>query len=107
MSAFEVSGTVNVDQLADEIKAAHGWPAAPGLIRDGNTLQVLRDDADAVKVRKALASHVPNPDFGRPVEDAALGALRAKALQVIAGDGTFTAAQTQKILASIVLRATR
>lgn len=36
-----------------------------------------------------------------------LNTLRAKAKTVFAGDGTFTAAQSQKILAGLVLRLTR
>lgn len=116
---FTLDREVNPAQLDAEIAAAHGWQKPAGVsVRQPGTpdadgtalsgvLRVERDDADAAKVNAAIAAHVADDAYGQPSEDVGLAGVRAKAAQVAAGDGTFTAAQVQKILAHLVLRTTR
>lgn len=61
----------------------------------------------AAQLQAALDSHTPDPLYELDNDSRQLHSLRAKALQVWAGDGTFTTTQVQKILAGLVLRATR
>lgn len=92
---------VDLAQLAAEVGAA--------LSASEDDLVVA--DADAPVTPEALSAaldaHTPDPDFGRPDEDRQLRAIRTKAREVAAGNGTFTAAQVQKILAHLILRSTR
>lgn len=98
---------LNGAQLADEL-ASGGVVLASEIAVDGDGRLVIdAPDSDRPVVQTILAAHVPDPEFGRPDEDRQLGVLRAKAREVAAGNGTFTAAQVQKILAHLVLRATR
>lgn len=66
-----------------------------------------RASVTKTQLELAVAAHVPNPDFGKPPEDVEMSKVRVKAQAVAAGTDTFTAAQVQKILANLVLRATR
>lgn len=99
---------VNPAQLRDEIATALGIPA-PYVDRYADRLEVVGmvDDTMADQIRAVIASHVPDQGYGVPTEDRDLRALRAKAQGVWNGTDTFTAAQVQKILAGIILRATR
>lgn len=96
-----LSKPVNLSQLAQEV----------GTALTGDDTQIVVADPDATITTEALSSavaaHTPDPDYGQPDEDRQLRAVRAKALAVKAGTDTFTAAQTQKILAHLILRSTR
>lgn len=92
---------VNLAQLAAEVGAALSASDTEIVVAD------LRAGVSEAAVRAALAAHVADPDFGIAPEDKQARAARAKALQVFAGTATFTPAEVQKILAAVVLRATR
>lgn len=68
---------------------------------DGET-PITQEELDAI-----VASYTYDPDFGKTEEEREFSRLRAKAQAVFNGTDTFTAAQVQKILAGLVLRATR
>lgn len=80
---------------------------------------VASDAVDEATLAAAVEAHVADPDWTDPdpapapeptdEEKAAvdLSAVRAKAKAVFAGTDTFTAAQVQKLVAALVLRATR
>ena len=92
---------VRLDQLAAEVGAA---------LCASDTEVVLSDPAATVtsaQLQAAVQAHSADPDYGVPDEDRQLRALRTKAREVAAGTGTCTAAQTQKILAHLILRSTR
>lgn len=100
--------TANPVQLHAEARGAkQNWPASFVQADGGWRYRVDRDDIDRAAVQAALDAHTPDPEYGQPDEDRQLRALRTKAQQVAAGDGTFTAVQIQKILAHLILRATR
>lgn len=63
-------------------------------------------EADAVEAEQRR-SQEQTAATERGEADTQLSAVRAKAKEVAAGTSAFTAAQTQKILAHLVLRATR
>lgn len=65
--------------------------------------QRAADDAAAAAKEEADAAAATEQDDA----STRLAAVRAKALQVRDGSATFTAAEVQRILAAIVLRATR
>lgn len=92
---------IDLAQLAEEIGTA--------LTASDEEIVVADPDANvtAEQVQAALDAHTPDPLYGLDEDSRQFQALRAKAKQVWAGDGTFTAAQVQKILAGLVLRATR
>lgn len=92
---------IDLAQLAAEVNAALTASDAEVVVTDPDSA------VTASALSAAIEAHIPDPDFGRPDEDRQLRALRAKAKEVAAGTGTFTAAQTQKILAHLILRSTR
>lgn len=69
---YSLSKPVSLHQLADELAAAHGWPAPPGLTvveqGDTRTLRIDRDGADDVKVEKVLTAHIPAAPVDRTAE---------------------------------------
>lgn len=91
--------------------AAAGLPDIDVQLVEGYVRLIGTDDR--ATARPVVATHdgaaLPLPPERQADEDARtqLTAIRAKAKQVAAGEGTFTAAQTQKILAQLILRATR
>lgn len=110
MPEVVTSKTLNVSQLAAELG---GVPLrAVGPDDDGNTLVAVQGGTKAA-LDAAVDGHtaapawvdpgyVPPPDTATPID-----AVRARAQEVLAGTGTFTAAQMQKILAALVLRTSR
>lgn len=102
---------ININRLAEQLGAttAEQTPPHEGedstvlylRFLDGNGQEVDLDDG---RVQQAVENYTPPPP---PDEDTQLAAIRAKAKEVAAGTGTFTAAQVQKILANLVLRNTR
>lgn len=92
---------VNLAQLTAEVGS--------GLVASDSEVVVADADSQvtAEALATALAAHTPDPEYGQADEDRQLRALRTKAREVAAGNGTFTAAQVQKILAHLVLRASR
>lgn len=54
-----------------------------------------------------INAYVYDPAWGKPTEDVEMSKVRAKAQAVAAGTDTFTAAQMQKAVAHLILRATR
>lgn len=76
-------------------------------LTDGELVFTALGDEHTDAVTAALGEHLTRPDPPPPDEDTQLLAVRAKAQQVAAGEGTFTAAQVQKILAHLILRSTR
>ena len=103
----QVAKPVTLDQLAAEV----GTALAATLDAERNVTEVVVADpastVTAETLTAAIAAHTPTADYGKPAEDVGLSAIRAKAQAVAAGDGAFTAAQVQKILAHLVLRTTR
>lgn len=71
------------------------------------TFEIEAADVSSSSLQSAVDAQVPDPNYGQPVEDTQLQAVRDTARQVLAGQATFTATQLQKIAAAIVLRATR
>lgn len=93
--------TVRLDQLAAEVKAG---------LTASDTEVVIAEDKSPVTVealRAAVDAHVPDPAWGVATEDKAIDAVRAKAADVLAGKTTFTAAETQRVLAAVVLYVSR
>lgn len=90
---------VNLAQLAAEAGGPLAASSTEIVSVDGTlTVQVLQAAYDA---------HVADPNYGLPAEDTAATGLRAKAQAVFNGTDTFTAAQLQRLVAALVLRATR
>jgi hypothetical protein len=94
--------TIDLPLLRTEIETATGLTVVQGG-RDGadlwvefDTTEGVDDIALGVTVRQTVAAHSP-----QEVTD--LDALVAKAVNVWAGTDTFTVAQSQKILAGLVL----
>lgn len=54
-----------------------------------------------------IDTYVYDPAWGKPTEDVEMSKVREKAKAVAAGTDTFTAAQMQKAVAHLILRATR
>lgn len=92
---------VDLAQLAAEVGAALSASDTEVVVAD------LDATVTAQALSAALAAHTPQPDYGLSDEDRQLLAVRAKARAVAAGTDTLTAAQVQKIVAHLVLRATR
>lgn len=110
MLNFKKPANLNGEKLRQELHAA-GLADADPYVSDGELVISGTDDL-------STASRVVEAHMGDPIpltpeqqieEDARLQlvALRAKAKDVAAGTSVFTAAQQQKILAQLVLRATR
>ena len=101
--------------LLAEVAAAVGRPSADFRLDlvEGEITVHAPDRVQASSIEAAVRAHSGTP-LPLTVEEQAdsdagtqlLGA-RAKAREVAAGNGTFTAAQVQKILAHLILRATR
>lgn len=79
---------------------------------DGVT-RITAYDVPKTALNTAVAAHTAvatwkDPEYvAAPDPDALLKAVRAKAQQVADGNGAFTLAQVQQILAALVLRGTR
>lgn len=110
MLTFPLPAVLNGDALRAQLRAA-GLIAAEVSVSGADLVITGTDD-------RAAAASVVSAHDGQPLPldpeaqadvDAAtqLASIRAKAKQVAAGTDTFTAAQVQKILAHLVLRATR
>lgn len=107
METFTPPTDLNGVQLRAELQTAGVEPAQQPRI-DGDGRLVLDVPASARQtVQAVLDAHTPDPDFGQPDEDRQIRLVRAKAQEVAAGTGTFTAAQVQKILSHLILRSTR
>lgn len=93
--------TVDLAQLATEVGAP--------LAASDDEVVITEEDSTVTTdaLSAAISAHTPDPEYGQPDEDRQLRVLRTKARDVAAGNGTFTTAQVQKILAHLVLRATR
>jgi hypothetical protein len=77
----EFVNTANVAQLHSEARGslpADQWPASFVFVDNGWAYRVERDDTEDSVVEAALASHSPDPNFGRSDDDVALDALRKK-----------------------------
>jgi hypothetical protein len=122
MSTFITYRSINTSQLAYELGQTFGGIHTLRVVGpepNGKTL-VDAPNTNQADLESAIASHVANPSWVHPnppplsdaeLQDAEvpvqLTQLRNKARAVYAGTDTFTAAQSQKILAALVLRATR
>lgn len=112
MLTFPVPAAINGDALTKQLADA-GFPGAAVSVA-GDELQIVGpQDGDRAAVEAVVSAHdgqpLPLSPERQADEDARaqLAAIRSKAKEVAAGTGTFTAAQIQKILAHLILRATR
>lgn len=94
---IQVPPMIDGPQLLDEIESAVGHRPS-SVTRKGSVAVLTFEDSsvDVIEVDRVIAGHVP-PEIGQ------LDALVAKAQSVLNGTGTFTMAQSQKILAGLVL----
>jgi hypothetical protein len=88
---------IRLEQLAAELGTDQVFTDEGGVILAEVPQQVLET---------AIAAHVADEFYGEP-EQRDLAALRLKAQAVQAGTDTFTATQIQKVVATLVLKATR
>lgn len=91
-----VTKPIRLEQLAAEL-------GTDQVFSDGTSIEaeVSQDVLEA-----AVGAHIADDFYGQP-EQRDLAALRLKAQAVQAGTDTFTAAQIQKVVATLVLKATR
>ena len=64
-------------------------------------------ESNRAAIQGAINSYAHNPNHAVPTEDIDLSALRTKAQAVFNQTDTFTAGQIQRLVAALVLRATR
>lgn len=77
------------------------------VVRENEAEWEVEADADEQTLRDTVEGIVYDETVGTDPNARAISAVREKANAVITGTDTFTAAQVQKIVARLVLRATR
>ena len=92
---------VNVAQLTAELGGA-GLCVSETEVVAAEGAQITQ-----AQLAAAVATHVADPNYGRPAEDITLDGMRAKALNVLSQGGAFNPTEMQRILAALVARLTR
>lgn len=111
MLSFQKPQPLNGEKLIEELTTA-GFSVHPifGLVVSGDALEIDLPDAVRPAIEGIVAAHTgafTAEQAQQADERDQLAALRNKAKNVWAGTDSFTVAQRDKILAGLVLRATR
>lgn len=101
MASLVTVKPVNLHQLSVELGVG-----IISRVSAGQPLE-LEADVDLVRFQTVLAAHVADPFFGDTAEDRTLRLARVQAQAVIDGLGTYTALESQRLLAHLVLKTTR
>jgi hypothetical protein len=94
---------INMGQLIDALKSAGTVKVDGGNIENPGPKTVTVWDLDQATLEARLAAYTHDPMWGAPPERAAIGALAAKAQQVVAGTANFTPAELQRAIAAVVV----
>ena len=105
--AVSTTNPINLSQLAAELGTDKLFGPDNDTLVSTTSKTIQAEGVTQAQLEAGLAAHVADPDFGKPAEDQEFSRLRAKAQDVFNGTDTFSAAQIQKIVAGLVLRATR
>lgn len=95
-----ITKPIRLEQLATEL-------GTDQVFGSGDPIEMVEAEVPQATLEAAIASHVRDDLFGEPQEGRDLAALRVKAQAVFAGTDTFTPAQVQRIVAGLILKATR
>lgn len=101
----------NIDglQLAAEVRSAMTLTSDPQVAYVNGQIAVSHPNLSAGNqsaVQTVVTNHTPTTNYGLPQTTIDINALRAKAQAVFNQTDTFTAAQVQRLVAILVLRAT-
>lgn len=101
MASITTTKTINLQQLTTELGVGMSARSVTGLPLE------LEADLPLEVLQVAIDAHVADPFYGEAAEDRTLRLARVQAQAVLAGTATYTALESQRILARLVLRATR